>query len=140
MGIQFQSMFYFNCNLIDEDPNFEESKPSTEYKEKKKESKTTTQSLLVQDTTWDTEKDLNQTAQPTDKANQLIVKQPSFDDTGYEALELMKDKFLTKIKLIKSQLEREDHPLNQFISCFDQEFSDFFQSFLMNNDNEGKLL
>lgn len=48
------------------------------------------------------------------------------DDTGYSALQLPTDDFLNKLIIIKNQMKMKNHPLTQFIICFDMEF---FQDF-----------
>lgn len=69
------------------------------------------------------------------------AKVETFDETGYQTLELEGDTFLSKINLIKKHLEREDHPLALFISYFDQEFSDYYEIFLSHSkENNSKAL
>lgn len=77
---------------------------------------------------------LNFTEDTRRKESQISsMDKDDLDDTGYETLQLKGDTFFDKIGLIKKHLEREDHPLNQFISCFDQEFSDYYLVFLSND-------
>lgn len=44
------------------------------------------------------------------------------DDTGYSALSLPTDDFLNKLMIIKHQMRSVNHPLTEFIICFDKEF------------------
>ena len=44
------------------------------------------------------------------------------DDTGYTALSLPPDDFLKKLLVIKNQMKQPDHPLTEFIKCFDNKF------------------
>lgn len=57
-------------------------------------------------------------------------KQKDLDETGYSALQLEKDEYYWKIKIIKSHLENPEHPLKKFLKLFDNEFWECFESYL----------
>ena len=44
------------------------------------------------------------------------------DESGYQALEIPQDDFLKKVNIIREQLQRNSHPVTQFLACFDEEF------------------
>lgn len=137
MGIQFQSSFYFQDPVNEFDINLNPS-DFVAYQPKKKKKIVTSQSVYVRndESTYDTSKDLLKSPYLNKMAR---IKQPDvekYDDTGYKTLQLEEDSFLEKINIIKKHLERDDHPITQFISCFDYEFSEYYMIFLANESSK----
>ena len=61
------------------------------------------------------------------------------DDSGYQALQLLEDNFLIKIKVIKGHLQNTTHPIAKFVHIFNEEFSKYYFKFLERKfNNESK--
>ena len=142
LGIQFQSSYYFHYQTLHTGLDFEEerkqSKTVYEPPKAKRNKATVSQSVYVEDVTVDTEQGLNYTHNTSDQQKKHKLDKSLLDDTGYETLQLEGDTFFDRINLIKQHLEREDHPLNQFWSCFDQEFSDYYLIFVANGADKDR--
>jgi hypothetical protein len=148
LGIQFQSSFYFDEQLQLPGIVFQErSMAKAQYAPKKHMKPMKSQSLMNDCITLTSEQDLKISGSTRkEDCKYPLYSYPrlhivnAFDETGYQTLELERDSFLSKINLIKRHLEREDHPLAQFIRSFDQEFSDYYEIFLSHSKyNNSKL-
>lgn len=104
------------------------TQPTYQFQEKRKPAGSN--SVLIPDIKPHKNSKYQKSKNSKEKMKKLTVDSNRMDDTGYETLQLEEDTFLNRINLIKQQLESEDHPLNQFISCFDHEFSDYYMIFL----------
>lgn len=134
LGIQFQSSFYFHGRVeasgLQCYPKHKSAKLGYEEKSKRHMS---SQSMLIEDNTRNTSQDIHTSQDVRKKFKELGLDNTGLDDTGYETLQLEGDTFYSKISVVKQHLEREDHPLFQFISCFDQEFSEYYLIYLSND-------
>lgn len=90
-------------------PRFPKESKSSHFK--------VTHSVLVGDSTADSIKFLNKSVDCKRKLKEKLVKiEENIDETGYQTLELEEDIFLVMINIIREQIDREDHPLNQFLA------------------------
>lgn len=142
LGIQFQSSYHFSGQMFNSGIEAREEerhiKNKYVYEEKRRK-----YSVTVIDELTPAKldmKDLNKTYDCKKKTKKLTKETNPLDDTGYETLQLEEDTFWKRINIIKQQLEREDHPLNQFISCFDQEFADFYMVLLSSDATKTRKL
>jgi hypothetical protein len=101
---------------LSSDISFEEQKVPKFPKESKSSQFKVTHSVVVGDSTTDSIKYLNKSLDYKSKVKKLIKLEESIDDTGYQTLELEEDIFLVMINIIREQIDREDHPLNQFLT------------------------
>ncbi|CAI2387179.1 unnamed protein product [Moneuplotes crassus] len=66
--------------------------------------------------------------------------QDPIDESGYAALCLQDDDFKSKLELIRNQLQKSSHPINQFLTLFNYEFSDYYKQYLGFDKDSGVAL